>query len=66
MHMENETPKITSMVRQYSLEVEKTEPGDPLSQALGAVVRKQDDEETRFKRQDIEWNKWLQFGESQR
>ncbi|KAL6407016.1 hypothetical protein AUP68_09837 [Ilyonectria robusta] len=65
MQMADETPKITSMVRQYSLEVEKAEPDDSLSQALGAVVRKHDDEEPKFKQQAIEWNKWLQFGESQ-
>ncbi|KAF7555178.1 hypothetical protein G7Z17_g2378 [Cylindrodendrum hubeiense] len=65
MREANETPEITPIVRQYSLTVERTAPDDPLSQALGLVVKKQDNDETTFKLQALEWNKWLQFGESQ-
>ncbi|KAH7123501.1 hypothetical protein B0J13DRAFT_566717 [Dactylonectria estremocensis] len=64
MGPENATPDITPIVRQYSLEVEKSQPDDSLSQALG-LVAKQETHESRSKRQALEWKKWLQFGESQ-
>ncbi|KAH7131326.1 hypothetical protein EDB81DRAFT_808374 [Dactylonectria macrodidyma] len=64
MHPEDKAPDITPIVRQYSLEVEKSQPDDSLSQALG-LVAKQDSHETRSRQQALEWKKWLQFGESQ-
>ena len=66
MGTETTTPKITPLVRQYSLTMDESTLGGPLPQALGLAVRKQEEEEREAEKQAHEWNMWLRFGETSR
>ncbi|KAH6630496.1 hypothetical protein B0J18DRAFT_421300 [Chaetomium sp. MPI-SDFR-AT-0129] len=60
------TLKITATVRQYSFESGKATPGDPISQAPGAVIMKQDVDDDNATRQFQEWSRWLRVGDNTR
>ena len=52
---------IKPLVRQYSLEAEKSMPDDILGTALASTARKDEDKSMKS-RQDIrEWRAWLDF-----
>ncbi|KAM6512108.1 hypothetical protein FSOLCH5_009826 [Fusarium solani] len=55
-------PIITPLVRQYSLKAEEDMPEDTLSQALGAIVRKEDEAAAKLKQQMLAWRRWIDFG----
>lgn len=55
-------PIITPLVRQYSLKAEEDMPEDTLSQALGGIVRKEDEDAAKLKQQMLAWRRWIDFG----